>query len=133
MVLSGETKNVEILFVHALTQSEKPLTCKQKNYYGFSIVREKFILILFQKIKTTFNWYVSIQSVSKNVIHTFRVYFSSQHSFRIYTLVLLISSRLGFGQRHFILKCCWKQEKAVEIQKCYRRYFHSRSPTSFTI
>ena len=37
--------------------------------------------------------------------------------------------RLGFEERKFIIKCYWKHENIMEVQRQFRRHFHKDPPT----
>ena len=41
--------------------------------------------------------------------------------------------RLGFEERKFIIKCYWKHENIMEVQRQFRRHFHKDPPTRRTI
>ena len=44
-----------------------------------------------------------------------------------------MAARLDFEERKFILKCYWKYENAVEVQRQFRREFNKEPPTRITI
>lgn len=52
---------------------------------------------------------------------------------RLNPLQLIMEARLSFEQRKFILKCYWKCENAVEVQRQFRREFRRDPPTRLTI
>ncbi|XP_036359276.1 uncharacterized protein LOC118763655 [Octopus sinensis] len=45
----------------------------------------------------------------------------------------VMAARLDFEERKFILKCYWKYENAVEVQRQFRREFNKEPPTRVTI
>ena len=45
----------------------------------------------------------------------------------------MMAGRLSFGQRKFILKCYWKCENTVDVQKQFRREFQRDPPMRLTI
>ena len=44
-----------------------------------------------------------------------------------------MAARLDFEERKFNLKCYWKYENAVEVQRQFRREFNKEPPTRVTI
>ena len=44
-----------------------------------------------------------------------------------------MADRLQFEERKFILKCYWKNENAVEVQRQLKRGFNKEPPTRVTI
>lgn len=45
----------------------------------------------------------------------------------------MAEGRLSVEQRKFILKCYWKYENAVEVQRQFRREYQDDPPTRLTI
>jgi len=45
----------------------------------------------------------------------------------------MASSQLPFGQRKWILKCYWKMESVVEVQRRWTNEFGTPPPTRVTI
>ena len=45
----------------------------------------------------------------------------------------MAETRLSFEQRKFILKCYWKYENAVGVQRRFRRQFQTDPPSRLTI
>ena len=44
-----------------------------------------------------------------------------------------MADRLEFEERKFILKCYWKYENTVEVQRQFKREFNKEPPTRVTI
>ncbi|KAJ4436685.1 hypothetical protein ANN_16816 [Periplaneta americana] len=41
--------------------------------------------------------------------------------------------QLSFDEREWILKCYWKVENVVEVQRCWRVEFGTQPPTRLTV